>query len=144
MLKDAEIKEAQKQCAESNRRLQQTDGELALGKTKLEEEREKLQVQCTTHHGLETRYRCAQTQIKVLEEEKARLLQQKEELQKVSEPLQSRLEIMTEQLKVNESDLAKEQAQFVDSLLFEANTQKQSLQQEINSLTAKLQEVGVV
>ncbi|KAL5489264.1 hypothetical protein EMCRGX_G018335 [Ephydatia muelleri] len=140
VLKDAEIKEAQKQCAESNRRLQQTDGELALGKTKLEEEREKLQVQCTTHHGLETRYRCAQTQIKVLEEEKARLLQQKEELQKVSEPLQSRLEIMTEQLKVNESDLAKEQAQFVDSLLFEANTQKQSLQQEINSLTAKLQE----
>ena len=130
------MKEAQRQYAECYRRLQQVEGELTLVKNKLKEESEKLQAQCTTHYSLATWYRDAQAQIKVLEEEKARLMQHKGGLQKEYEQLNSRLVIMAKQLKVYESER--------DHVLSEANTQKQSLQKEINSLTAKSQEVGVV
>ena len=119
-------------------------------------EKETLQVQCTTHltliPKLETSYRDAQTQIKALDEEKTRLANRKvhyyQEFQKVSKELDNQRDIVAQQLKSYESDFAKERAQRerqvldLDSLnkkLSESNAEKKSLQQDINSLTARLQ-----
>ncbi|KAL5489263.1 hypothetical protein EMCRGX_G018333 [Ephydatia muelleri] len=101
-------------------------------------EKETLQVQCTTQltliAQLEATNRDTQTQVKVLREEKAKLVQQTEEYRR-------------ELQKAYESDFAKERTQreklaldfnTLSIRLAESNTEKRSLQQNINSLTARL------
>eukprot|EP00731_Ephydatia_muelleri_P019914 Em0012g739a len=91
----------------------------------LSSENERLQVQLETTCGV------AQTQIKLLEEERRGL-------EKASEEHKSQLEIMAEQLKVYESDFEKERAQR-EKLLAEYDTLKTKnilLQQESSTVVA--------
>ena len=90
----------------------------------------------------------------MLREEKAKLVQRTEEyrreLQKVSQERDKHKEFTAQQLKAYESDFAKERTQreklaldfnTLNKRLAESNAEKRSLQQNINSLTARLLQV---
>ena len=93
----------------------------------------------------------------MLEEEKARLVRRKEdyrqELQKASKERDDQVKITAQQMKLYKSDFAKERAQreklvldyeSLNKSLTQSNVEKRSLQQDINSLTARLQKVNML
>ena len=109
------------------------------------------------------------SQIKVLEEKMERLVEENNKLEKDGERIRqenqdyickiqkssldhtSQIELLNAQLKQYESDFHKERDQrerlvvaydMVEKRLCGANDEKKSLQQEINSLVARLMEVG--